>query len=506
MADQIRAPYGDIVYANTPTLDNVAKQLYAQQQFRQANQVKENQALDAQMQKEFANIRSVDTPEVVNTYNDLKNAKKQLYFNKDIQKNPLLFNQAQQQANELQAKLNTQINQSKEVKDMQSEMVKDHFKNADFYADDFGGRANALMNTPLSKLQNHPQYGDLTNMDSYRYQGSNTNFNDHLSKAFGQPKKILGTEEPLDKQGIQFKTPVYEYGNAPTQVFEGLVNSLDHKTERDAAYKWKQLKPEDIQNIEQQYAAIPQSKWEQMGLPGPQQIQLHGGSDAEKYMRVLAMQNAVNTQPRLSGYQNRTSELSKMDYQLQRDKTMEAIRHADAKDLILYKKQIDPNDKDLNNAWVESYLQNRIDDAKNAGNNKKVVYTPHTSKNAYEISPDPVIMKAFTRGKSEPDRMYVTEDGKIWPIFYKYGPPKDKDGKVIKGREHEAVVQLNEKGDPIVDEDYSKPMEMEQAKLALGYRGETKKQLSGTMKGTYQGTAPSKGSTHIETLRQKYGY
>lgn len=507
MAEQQRipGPFGDIFLVNTPTLDNVAKQLYVQQQQRQVLQQRENQALDQAMQKEYANIRSVDTPEVVNTYNQLKGAKKNILFNKELQRDPLLYNQAQQQTNEIQARLNKLINRSKEVKEMTKMMTQDRFKNPDAYADDFGQRASVLMNTPLGALNQHPDFGDLTNWDQYRYQGANTDFNSKLIKAAGQPRKIVGKEEPLDKVGLQFRAPVYEYGNTPAQVFEGLVQSLDHKTERDAAYKWKQLTPEVIQDIEKQYSAIPKQKWEQMGLPGAQDINLRAGSDAEKYMRIMAMQNAVNTQPRLVNYENRTSEKAKADLAFARDKEMQRIRHMDARDLIDYKKKIDPNDAELNNTWVDTYWQNLIDKARSDKKKKMVVYTPNTSMQAYEISADPILMKAFTRGAgknaTEPDKMFVTEEGKIMPVFYKY--KEDPQTKVVS-------VVKNEKGDPVVDTDYSQAMDIDQAKLALGYKGQTKKQLAETMSGGGKKAASKQysvdGKTYTHAQLNAMGY
>lgn len=156
---------------------------------------------------------------------------------------------------------------------------------------------------------------------------------------------------------------------------------------------------------------------------------------------------------------------------LGRDLFMQGIRQANAKELIKYKKDIDPSDTDLNNTWIESYLQKGIDEAKADKGNLRKVYTPNTSKLAHELKGDVVLSKALTRGKSEPDKIYVTEDGKVWPIFYKYRNDKDGNAQVVK----------NEKGDPVVDEDYSQPMSMEQTKLALGYKGQTKKELSKTM-------------------------
>lgn len=482
MADQrIQGPYGDIIQVVTPALDNWAKQLYVQQQQRQLRQQQENQQLDQMMQKEFANVRSVDTPDVVNTYNELKTAKKNLYFNKQLQRNPLLYNQAQQMTNEIQARLNSMINKSVEIKDMTKTMTTDRFKNPDAYSDDYGQRAATLMNTSISRLPLlHPEYGDLTNWDMYRYQGSNTNFNDIVSKVYDKKNKIVGKEEALDKQGIQFRSPVYEYGTAPAQVYEGLTNSLDHKTERDAAYKWKQLTPDVIQKIEADYKAIPQTKWEQMGLQGPQEINLRGGSDAEKYMRVLAMQNAVNTNPRLVNYENRTSDKAKRDYDFALDKVMEGIKFGHAKQLKKEEQKIVDN-------WVGNYWNKRIAEAK-AGQPTAFQdpNNPINIKGAHQIQLDNVAAKALSRNGVEPERLYITLDNKILPIFYEYQDDFDD-----KGKKTGTSIKKDSNGNPVIDQDYSKPIELDQAYLAMGYRGQTKTGLGSTMSGTYGGKTPT---------------
>lgn len=478
MPDQYRlVPYGDAFLVQTPTLDSVAKQLYVTQQQRQLRQQQENQALDQMFQKEFANIRSVDTPDVVNSYNRYKQLKKNLLFNKDLQRDPMAYNQAQQAANEAFSNMNQQINQSREVKDMVKTMTSDRFKNPDAYADDYGQRVMALNSTPVSGLGATP---DLVNWDNYRYQGSNTNFNDIVSKVYGQNRKIVGPEEALDKQGIQFRSPVYEYGTPPGQVYEGLINSLDHKTERDAAYKWKQLTPEVVQGIEKQYNSIPQTKWEQMGLTGPQKIDLRGGSDAEKYMRLLAMQNAVNTSPRLVNYENRTSEKAKMDLQYARDKEMAALKQKNAKELIQYKKDIDPNDKDLNDLWVTTYVGKLKDEALSKSPSP-YKYSSGATKQEYDIPVDPVLGKALSVGNVEPDAVRVDKDGKFRRVFYK----RYQKGDVMPAGKSEGDIITTGNGNAAVDETLSRPqLTQDQIELALGKRALTGKQLNKQMVNT----------------------
>ena len=498
MPDQYKAPYGDIVLVQTPTLDSVAKQLYATQQMRQVQQQKENQALDAQMQKEYANVRSVDIPDVVRGYNEVKNLKKQLYFNKSIQRDPLAYNQVQQQINEAQGRLNGLINGSSEMKETNKAYNAAHLKNPDAFDDNYGQIMATQMNTPYNQLRNHPIYGDLTNPDTYTYKGSNTNFNDYVSKAYGQPKKILGKEEPLDKQGIQFRTPVYEYGNTPGQVFEGLVNSLDHKTERDAAFKWKQLNPEDIQKVEQQYAAIPQSKWEQMGVPGPQKIDLRAGGDAEKYMRLLAMQNAVNTQPRLSAYQNRTLEKAKEDFNLNKSLILARVNHGYRDAEIRLRDELKNKGESEQNDIVDELYDNLKEDAlKNPKQYKPAKGEPYSQ---YSIKATEPIKKMFAVQDAKghliyPDDIRYSKDlQNVVPIFYEHY--EDKKGNRLPD------VIVDDKGVAKVNADYSKPI------LEQEFKERYKKELLGVSGYNKSLKVPKKetSSTHIETLRQKYNY
>jgi hypothetical protein len=165
-----------------------------------------------------------------------------------------------------------------------------------------------------------------------------------------------------------------------------------------------------------------------------------------------------------------------------KERFKDALSRASQEELIKFRKNIDPNDMELNNQWIDRYLQNRLQTAMSDEANYRKVYTPHTTKYGYEISMDPVLAKSFSRGGSEPDRLYVTDDGqKIWPIFYKY----EKDPKT-----KQTILVKNDKGDPVIDEDISKPLEMDQAKLAMGYRGETKKQLGKTMSSKTKSTQP----------------
>lgn len=485
MPNQHPFPWGDAFIIQTPATDKLSDRLYQEQKSRELKQLQDNQALDQMIQKDFGRIRSIDTPEVVGKYNQYKTLKKELLFNKKLQRDPLLYNQAQQAANQAYLDMQNTINGSAEMKEANKAYNAAHLQNPDAFDDNYGQIMATQMNTPLSQLRNHPVYGDLTNADTYRYKGSNTNFNDIVSKIYDKKNKIVGKEEALDNKGIQFRSPVYEYGTTPAQVYEGLVNSLDHKTERDAAYKWKQLSPEVVQKIEQDYNAIPESKWNQMGLPGKQQIDLRGGSDAEKYMRVLAMQNAVNTNPRLVNYENRTSDKAKRDYDFALDKVMEGIKFG-------HQKALKQQDQTLVDNWIVNYWKQRFGDVSVDKPKAFVVPDPNhplTQKTTLgkQLNPDQVMMEALKNSGVYPNEVYALEDNRIMPVFYKYKNITNDRGTVI-GSDFERDAN----GNKVIDEDLSKPLKLDQAYLSMGYKGQTKKELGGTMSGAYQGEKETK--------------
>lgn len=183
------------------------------------------------------------------------------------------------------------------------------------------------------------------------------------------------------------------------------------------------------------------------------------GRDMDGAKEALAAQDIINQDLKSRSYKEGTDEWG-------RDNAMRQLRQADAKELIKFKKQIDPNDTEMNNVWYQTYLDDVMNTAKTSGERHHVYTTKGKSVTYYNmIKPDPFLMKAFQRGKSEPDRLGVTEGGEIIPIFFKY----DKDGNVEKTN--------GKTGAPVIDTEYSQPLSYNQALVNLGYRGSTKKQL-----------------------------
>lgn len=488
MPDQVRAPYGDIYYVQTPTLDRWSQQLYVEQKQRQAKQQQEDAILNANMQKEVGKARSVDTPEIIQAYNDYKQGKKQLLFNKDLQKDPLAFNQAQQKVLQDYQRVLTTANKSAEIKEMAKTLSSIGGSDR---ADDYGQRLNTLMNTPISQLQNHPVYGnELLDVDKYRYGGPNTDFGKMTRDAVGPTKKYYGKEMPM-AGGFQYRTPVFEYGAKPSQVKDSLLGSMAmHQAGKDAAYQWDHTPEKEIEETIKAYQAIPQDYWEKIGEKGPQNLMpKNPDNKAENYASLLAMKDAIARAPIESKPEFRTDEYAKAKYEEAKAERMEAIRHANAKELIDYRKKIDPNDTELNNIWYESYLDKVMEDAKRNGERHHIFNSTTGKSDLYYnmIKPDPFLLKSLSVGNVTPDRVGVTEKGEIIPVFFKY----DKNGNQVKTN-----------GRPDLDVNYTLPMTREQALVNLGYRGSTKKDLKKDQGKIQNGSKkqPDKETNHHDPL------
>lgn len=491
----IHAPYGDIFFADFSHTDRAVDRLYNEQQQRQAYQQREALALDDMLSKEFGKIRSVDTPEVIDGYQRYKQLKKQLLFDKKAQRDPQLYNTLQREAGLALQDVYKRINRSQELLEGAKMEDQSRVKNPNLYDDNYGDMRATFWNTPMSKLA-ETEHGDLSNPDTYRYKGSNTDFQKLLTAAMGQPKQVFSSEELVDKKGLQSKVTPYTFGNSPAQVKESLLGAFAmHGAGRDAELLWDQLPQQEVETTIAQYKNIPQSKLERMGLSGLQDLTpKNAQSKAENYASYLAMKYAINNEPKQGTPQYRNNKEAQMSQSLQDWMTKEGIRQRNRNQLadlrFQYRQQGKKMDAAQEGLWLESYMGTLVDDA-NAVPKLRVKNADGTEREEHQIPVDRVSAQAFTKQigsqKVEPDRIAITSDGKIRPIFYKY-----KDGKPERSKE----------GWYLEDNLLSQPISMQQFKLNLSKLTQTAKQRAGEMSAETGGQAPA--NTTAEDVKKKY--
>ena len=330
------APYGDIFLVQTPTLDRWGQQLYNEQRLRQVQQAQENQVLDQNVQKELGKVRSVDAPDIIKSYQDYKNIKQNLLFNNKLKRDPVAYNQLQQEANKAYSNIFSQATRSAELKDMQKELTTDRMKSPDSYSDDFGQRMGTLMGTPISQLsQAHPQFGDLTNWDNYRYAGSNTNWGEQVAKAAGTPTVVYSEPKTMDG-GLQTQITPYSFARSPLQVKNYLTGVMAmHGAGRGAAYDLDHLPQGELEKTFQDYQQIPAQKWQRMGLSGPQDLMpKNPDSKADVYSSYLAMKYALSNEPTAGKPEFKQNLAAVKNWELNKDKIMAGVQHGYREDEI----------------------------------------------------------------------------------------------------------------------------------------------------------------------------
>lgn len=476
MASQ--APFGDIFLVNTPSLDRVSQQLYAEQRQRQATQEKNAQMADQELQKEIGKIRSADTPEVINAYNNYKKLSQQALFDKSLSSNTQKRNQILQAAQLAKADLMQKAQQSQELLAQGKQLAMEHMKSPDQFADNFGDLISAYNKTPMSQLGKH-KLGDLTNLDTYAYKGTNTDFGKLAASAAGQPKQVYAEEVPVDKTGLQTKITPYLYGNNPLQFRDQYLGALaQRRAGRDASIIWKSIPQQEKDTVNEAYAAIPPERLKKMGLPELPDLPTDTGNEALDMANFQAKKYALANEPKQGIPQFRTNEAKKFQMETDRQMRMKAIEKANTKELIDYRKSINPNDKELNDLWVDKYIQTIKEDAKDT---KPVEYKYAGGKKIYEhdVPLDPTLASSLQKSGVTPTYLRITSDGKFRPIYIK----TDKDGN-----------PQGSSGRYAVDETLSVPISEEQLGVALGKKNVTGKARAKEI-GSVLGKTPTKTTT-----------
>lgn len=288
-----------------------------------------------------------------------------------------------------------------------------------------------------------------------------------------KPDKIPGT--PIDIGGFRTQTPItHQYSEQNKQIFGQRASEVYDTDKSWRAYAGQLFRETMRDPVRHDQLNSIYRKYYGNDIDTPK----------EAFMAQTILDHDI-----------KTMEYEKGEDTYGRQKALEAIRFG-------HQKALKKGDQEAADSWIVNFWNTRIGNAKSGQptplpdpNN------PLTIKMSYEIQPDAVMMKGLARNNIEPDAVFVTTDNKIMPVFYKYQDDYNEAGKKIG-----TSIKTDVSGNPEIDKDLSKPMDLDQAYLSLGYRGETKKQLSGTMQGAYGGKKEKTQEPKIEDLRNKYGY
>lgn len=481
-------PWGDIIQVQTPNLDRISQQFQQMALDRKAYAQKESLATEELMNKELANVRGIDMPDVTDAYNKWKSTQQNLLFNKRLQMNPKEYNAAQMEANSALGNVRGLINKSAQLSQFGKQLAQDRTTpgKSNLYSDDFGDKQTAFWNTPLSQIQNHSKYGDLTNPDNYRYKGAQTNFAALEKNAMGTPTAKYQKEEQISP--LQKNITPYTFGNTPAQYQESLrgAYSTNKQTYRDASAAWEAIPDQEKNRVDQMYSQLPPEKWQQMGLSGPQAIAPTNSSDpADNLAAYKAKLYAINNNPAAGKVYSNIDQGAKQAATFNHQELMEAIKEGNREKLKTLGHQFKQMDIKAQSSVLDDTYNSIIDDAKKSGTTTYKTSDGQVSKQ-YEIKVSPEIRKEFSfdddKGhKIYPDAFRIDENGStVTPIFFKGTDPGN--AHAYRG----------------VDAGLSKPMTSVEFKARLG------KALFGAKEAVKE-SANSSGGGQTD-FRNKYGY
>lgn len=483
-------PFGDIYSFNTPHIDQMGQQLYAEQKQRELVHQKKAAALDEEFRKNMSNIKDADIPEFSKRYNDYKNAKKGLIKMTPSSSDDYI--KAQLDAQQKLASIYELTNASKQAKDEESQLGKALLTNPTLFDDNAGELLTARRRTPIAGLKTYqskdangnPVTLDLSNPSTYKYKGTNTDFQKIEKAASGDIKTTVPKEEMLDG-GLQIKTTPYMFGNTPADFAHNFIGALyQHQAGRDASAIWDSIPQATKDAINKEYDNIPLDKWEKMtGKREAQKLEVSNPDNkAEQFAVYKAKLYALNNEPREGTPVLRENKIAVMAAQEQKERRMEALSHSyrmGEKQFEHTLKGVDDGTKDL---WIDNHVQGLIDDAKQQNDKRELTFKGEKI-HGYKIQMDPVLRKSLGMDDKNPGELMVTDDGKFYPLYYNTDkwatPEKVGDGLSVDANRTYAITP-------------------EQLKLALGKTSAGVKQVNTEM--------TAKKSAAPVTTSQTYHY
>lgn len=489
----IQGNFGGIFQANTPVLDRVTQQLQQNYSDRRAYLQKENQNTEELLNKELNNVRSVDTPAIIDAYNDYKNSKQNQLFNKGLQQNPKAYATAQMDANAKYANLMSMINKSSQYNAFGKQLAANRLQKPDNYADDTGDKLSTFYNTPMDQLTAANINGkptDLTNVDNYRYQGGNFDFSKLHTTAVG--KNITHYDNgQTDESGVQTTQHGFSYGNTPGQYRNTYIGGLaGAEASRAARYSWGQhsANQQDLDQLDVAYQNSP--NWQKLGI-APQALPPYNPSDpvgneaTYQAKQYLVSMNPAEVAAKRTVDAGGLANLNAKN-RLGAQKVMEAIKEGNREKLAGVKHGYKQLDTQAQGQVLEDTVNGMMQDAMTSGTATYKSANGQVSKQ-YEIKASPELKKAMAVPDEKghpilPDAVRFDPATKtVTPIFFKPG----QTGTV-----------------KAVEESVSKPMTLGEFKAIVG------KTYFGTREAAKEsGTSGTKTTTSsLETMRSKYNY
>ncbi len=278
-------------------LDRTANQLYQEQKQREQRGYNDYLAGESALQKEFANVRSADVPDVVAAYNARKKLKQQMLFDEKIKKDPIQLAKKQQELNIQDAALRQLIAGSQELKETDKSINARKLSHPDDFDNDLVQQHTEDLNLPLRERMKEGRIDSTP----YLYKGVDMVKLGSLAKqATGTPKTLPIGEPTVADEGYKIEQKFISRPNNPVQYAENMYKNLQtNKMGQGAATLLNQMSPVKVGQITAQFNAIPDDEFEKRW--GVKKSQLVNGvlpdDKSGQYVLLDAMKYAVDNMP-----------------------------------------------------------------------------------------------------------------------------------------------------------------------------------------------------------------
>ncbi len=347
--------------------DRAVNLLYQQQQQRQQAGYNDYLNNQRELDKEMANVRSADVPELRNLYDTQKQLHQQLLFNPKLQRDRNAYNQVEKAYQDANIKLVQGIHGSIETQNFDKVTNEDMLKNPDVYSDDARTLLSKAMQLPNSK---RTQLG-YNSVEPYLYQGGNYDWQKSIKDAQGTPQAIYGKETP-SQDGLTFQTPTYQALANPARFQQSLLGDLaQRKAGKSAAFEYSQLTPQQIDAVNKSYEAIPQSEFDKWGIAKPNLDATNPNNAAEQYVSYLSKLHAISNLPTTGDVKTRNNEGSILALKNKYDTQQKLLENK----LIAARKD---NDQTQVNNSIDNLIDNQINYANSSFGNRTIPADPAT--------------------------------------------------------------------------------------------------------------------------------
>lgn len=450
MPNQIRFPYGDAFLVNTPNIDQIGKNLYQQEQQKKLYQQQQEKALDDNFSKELVNIKKADIPEVVQKYNDFKQAHINL-MKKGRNSTPEDQYAVLQKRADVAQSVGASVEDKERIKNYGLAKRADKKRLFNTNADE---TLSNYLNTPTSQRNLDNDHKDLF------YQYAVPDLSKEVKVAKGDLKNV---EVPIGvNKNDKFKDDKEVYGkvgNNPNDFYNSMFSQMAARSDHDnySGLMMNKYSDDELEKLKTDYAAK---------ISDPKFIAIHGKvqpfpesstqTDLGKGVAIQTMEDVVNTPikadkvisvPNQERIKADAHQFAKEQQQRSINAAIQRQRigfnHTDAKDATKQQE---------NNQWIDSF----IDDGVQKSKNYPLIDGVRT------VPLDVVSGNAFKKGQIPAVALSISEDGQTFtPIYPTY----------------------DEKNNPTATPNpaLSQPMDRSGIKLGLGYKTVTKKDLGNVM-------------------------